>query len=158
MSNLHNSYFHSIRSPWSFCAQYDHPLTYLLWRFLPLYLPAIAFRMHLLTYLLLLALVSLEEALTLSGYSNVPGIMLGGFARRQDLHNESRGRGNFAPWGLMDWIHGTSIGGNVMDDMKDEAERHQVAERSGKAWNNAKESGKAGVRAWNSRGKSTKKA
>jgi len=114
--------------------------------------------MHLLTYLLLLASVSLEETLTLSGYSNIPGIMLGGFARRQDLHSESRGRGNFAPWGLMDWIHGTSIGGDVVEDMKDEAEKHQVAERSSKTWNNAKESGKARVRTWNSRRKSTKKA
>ncbi len=113
--------------------------------------------MHLLTYLLLLALVSLEESLTLSGYSNIPGIMLGGFARRQDLHSESRGRGNFAPWGLMDWIHGTSVGGDVVEDIKDEAEKHRVSERSGKAWNNAKEGGKAGVRAWNTRRKSTKK-
>jgi hypothetical protein len=130
---------------------------YLLWRFLPLYLPAIAFRMHLLTYLLLMAVISLEETFTLSGYSNIPGIMLGGFARRQDLHSESQGMGNFAPWGLMDWIHGTSVGGDVVEDMKDEAEKHQVAKRSGKAWNNAKESGKAGVRAWNTRRKSTKK-
>lgn len=113
--------------------------------------------MHLLTYLLLLALVSLEETLTLSGYSNIPGIIFGGFVRRQDLHSECRGRGNFAPWGLMDWIHGTSIGGDVVEDMKDEADKHQVAERGGKAWNNAKESGKAGVRAWNSRRKSTKR-
>jgi hypothetical protein len=113
--------------------------------------------MHLLTYLLLLALVSLEEGLTLSGYTTIPGIMLGGFARRQDLHSESRGRGNFAPWGLMDWIFGTSIGADVVDDMKDEAEKHQVAERSGRAWNNAKETGKAGARAWNTRRKSSKK-
>jgi Fatty acid hydroxylase superfamily len=143
MSNLHSSYFHSIRSPWAFVAQYDHPLPYILWRLLPLYLPAIAFRMHLLTYLLLLAQVSLEESLTLSGYTTIPGIVLGGFARRQDLHSESRGKGNFSPWGLMDWIFGTSIGADVVDDMKGEAEKHQVAERSGRAWNNAKESGKS---------------
>jgi hypothetical protein len=111
--------------------------------------------MHLLTYLLLLALVSLEETLTLSGYSNIPGVMLGGLARRQDLHSESRGRGNFAPWGLIDWIHGTSIGGDVM---KDETEKHQVTERSSKAGKNAKESRKAGIRAWNSRRKSAKKS
>jgi hypothetical protein len=79
--------------------------------------------------------------------------MLGGIARRQDLHSESKGQGNFAPWGLMDWIHGTSIGADVMDDVSDEAEKHHVKERSGKALENAKESGKEGVKAWNGRKK-----
>ena len=83
--------------------------------------------------------------------------MLGGIARRQDLHSEGHGRGNFAPWGLMDWVHGTSIGGDVMEDIGDEAEKHQVKERSGKAWGNAKESGKEGIKAWNGRKKSSRK-
>lgn len=93
----------------------------------------------------------------MSGYSTIPGIMLGGFARRQDLHSESGGRGNFAPWGLLDWIHGTSIGADVMDDARDEADKHQLKEKGGKAWDNAKESGKEGVRSWNGRRKSAKK-
>jgi hypothetical protein len=114
--------------------------------------------MHLLTYLVLLSVVSLEENLTLSGYDNIPGIMLGGFARRQDLHSQTRGRGNFAPWGLMDWIHGTSLGADVLDDMKDEADKHHVAERSNKAWSNAKKRGKAGLTALNSRRKSSRNA
>lgn len=116
------------------------------------------FRLHLLTYLVLESLVSLEETLALSGYAAIPGIMLGGIARRQDQHNQSQGKGNFAPWGLMDWIHGTSIGADVVDDMKDEAEKHNVAERSSRALSSAKESGKAGVSAWNSRRKSSRKA
>jgi hypothetical protein len=107
-----------------------------------------------LTYLLLLSIITLEETLTLSGYSTIPGIMLGGFTRRQDLHSEGRGQGNFAPWGLLDWIHGTSIGPDVIDDVRDEADKHHVAERSGKAWENAKESGKGGLKAWNGRRKS----
>lgn len=84
--------------------------------------------------------------------------MLGGFTRRQDLHSEGRGKGNFAPWGLLDWLHGTSIGPDVIDDVKDEAEKHQVKERSGKAWGNAKETSKEGIRTWNARRKSGKKA
>ena len=84
--------------------------------------------------------------------------MLGGIARRQDLHSEGRGKGNFAPWGLLDWLHGTSIGPDVIDDMRDEADKHNVAERSGKAWGQAKESGKEGVRAWNGRRKSRRNA
>jgi hypothetical protein len=115
------------------------------------YLPAILLRLHLLTYLLLLSLTSLEETLTLSGYTTIPGIILGGIARRQDLHSESRGRGNFAPWGLMDWVHGTSIGQDVLDDVKDEAGKHEVVERSGKAWESTKKKGKAPIKGYNTR-------
>jgi hypothetical protein len=93
----------------------------------------------------------------MSGYTTIPGIMLGGFARRQDLHSEGRGKGNFAPWGLLDWVHGTSIGPDVVEDMTDEAEKHQLKERGGKAVENAKESGRQGLRSWNGRRKSSKK-
>jgi hypothetical protein len=59
--------------------------------------------------------------------------------------------------GLLDWIHGTSVGGDVLDDMKDEAEKHQVKERGGKALENAKQGGKEGLRGWNARRKSSKR-
>lgn len=91
----------------------------------------------------------------MSGYTAVPGIILGGIARRQDLHSEGQGQGNFAPYGLLDWIHGTGIGPDVIDDMRDEAEKHHVKERSSKALDDAKESG---VKAWNKRRKSAKNA
>lgn len=84
--------------------------------------------------------------------------MLGGFARRQDLHNESQGRGNFAPWGLIDWLHGTSIGADVVEDMKDEAEEHHVAERSDKTLDDVKASGKRGLQSVRNRRRSGKKA
>ena len=158
LSKAHNSYFHSITAPYSFAAHYDNPASYLLFRFVPVYLPSIIFRTHLLTYLLLLSIITLEETLTMSGYTTIPGIILGGFARRQDLHSEGRGKGNFAPWGLLDWVHGTSIGPDVVEDMTDEAEKHQLKERGGKALENAKESGRQGLRSWNGRRKSSKKA
>jgi len=158
LSRWHNSYFHSITAPYSFAAHYDNPASYLLFRFLPVYLPGIIFRIHLLTYLLLLSIVTLEETFTMSGYTTVPGIMLGGIARRQDSHSEGRGKGNFAPWGILDWLHGTGIGPHVIDDARDEAEKHQVKERSSKALGNAKESGREGLRNWNTRRKSGKKA
>jgi hypothetical protein len=157
ISKLHNNYFHSITAPYAFCTQYDHPLPYLLFRFLPVYLPSFLFRTHLLTHLLLFSLITLEETLTLSGYTIIPGIMLGGIARRQDLHSESRGKGNFAPWGLMDWLHGTNIGPDVIDDIRDEAEKHQVKKRGGRAWDNAKESAKEGARTGNRRRKNAMK-
>jgi sterol desaturase/sphingolipid hydroxylase (fatty acid hydroxylase superfamily) len=155
---LHNSYFHAITAPYSFAAHYDNPASYLLFRFLPVYLPSIIFRIHLLEYLLLLSIVTLEETLTMSGYTTVPGIMLGGIARRQDLHSEGHGRGNYAPWGILDWLHGTSLGPDFIDDAKDEAEKHQVKERSSKALGNAKESGRQGLKSWNARRKSGKQA
>lgn len=152
-SRRHQSYFHAITAPYSAAAHYDHPASYILFRFIPTYLPSLIFRTHLLTYLLLLAIVTLEETLALSGYSTIPGIILGGVTRRQNLHSESGGRGNFAPWGFLDWLHGTSAGADVMDDLRDEAEKHQIAERSDQAWEDAKKNGKEGVRALKSSGR-----
>ncbi|TVY26846.1 hypothetical protein LHYA1_G004440 [Lachnellula hyalina] len=158
ISALHNTYFHSIPAPYSFAAHYDHPLPYLLIRFLPTYLPSLLFRTHLLTHLITLALTTTEETLTLSGYTNISGIMLGGMARRQDAHSESRGRGNYSPWGLMDWVHGTTVGPDVMDDVGEEAEKHHVKERGGKALADAKESGKDGIRTLSGRKKGAKRS
>jgi len=157
-SKVHNSWYHANVSPYSFCTNYDHPVAHLLWRFIPSYLPSALFRVHMLTFFFIISLTSLEETLSLSGYSTIPGILLGGVTRRQDLHSEGRGEGNFAPWGFMDWLHGTSIGPDLIDDVRDEAEKHQVAERSGRALDNAKESGKAGIRAWHGRKRSAKQA
>ncbi|KAM0140502.1 hypothetical protein ACHAP3_002809 [Botrytis cinerea] len=143
LSRGHKSYHHSITSPYAFVAHYDHPASYILFRFIPIYLPAVIFRVHLLTYLLALSVVTIEETLASSGYSSVPGIILGGVARRQDLHSESRGKGNFAPWGLLDWIHGTSLGSGLEEDVANEAEKHQVKSRSRKAIASGKESVKS---------------
>ncbi|KAH6678132.1 hypothetical protein B0J14DRAFT_581989 [Halenospora varia] len=158
ISKLHQSYAHSITAPYALSTHYDHPIPYLLHYFLPSYLPSAIFRTHLLTYLLTLSIITLEETLSHSGYSIIPGIMLGGITRRQDRHMKGRGRGNFSPWGVMDWVHGSSIGADVVDDMKDEAEKHNARERGGKAIESAKESGREGLRSWNNRRKSGKKA
>jgi hypothetical protein len=156
ISDLHNKYFHSLSAPYSFSTHYDHPLPYLLWRFIPSYLPSALFRTHLLTHLLFLSLTTLEETLTLSGYSVLPGIMLGGLARRQDTHSRTRGRGNFAPWGFLDWLHGTGIGADVVEDLKDEADKHQVKKRGQRAWGDAKVAQREGLRSWSGRRKGRK--
>ncbi|KAF7884226.1 uncharacterized protein EAF02_004562 [Botrytis sinoallii] len=143
LSRGHKSYYHSVTSPYAFVAHYDHPVSYILFRFIPIYLPAVIFRVHLLTYLLALSVVTMEETLASSSYSSVPGIILGGITRRQDLHSESRGKGNFAPWGLLDWIHGTSLGSGLEEDVANEAEKHQVKSRSRKAIASGKESVKS---------------
>ncbi|QSZ28990.1 hypothetical protein DSL72_003499 [Monilinia vaccinii-corymbosi] len=129
LSRAHKTYFHSITSPYAFVAHYDHPASYVLSRFVPIYLPAVVFRLHLLTYLLALSIVTLEETVSFSGYTSIPGIFLSGIARRQDLHSESRGRGNYAPWGLLDWIHGTSMKAGVEENVAGGAEKHQVKSR-----------------------------
>ena len=100
--------------------------------------------MHLLTYLLFMSLVSLEESLTFSGYSTSPSILLGGMTRRQDAHLASHGRGNFAPWGIMDWLHSTGVsgGGDIGDDVRDELDEHDVGRRAGEAWQGTKAASK----------------
>lgn len=142
---LHANYAHAAERgrapPFSLLLKTDHPLPYLLHRFLPTYLPALALHphLHVLTFLLFVALATLEETLALSGYAVVPGIVMGGITRRTAVHyvacgggrggGDRGGGGNFGNWGLLDWVHGTSRGGDVMADLRDEAEKHQVQER-----------------------------
>lgn len=48
-------------------------------------------------------------------------------ARRTEAHLMDGGRGNFGPFGIMDWIHSTAIGGSdVMDDVQKEVEKRDV--------------------------------
>jgi sterol desaturase/sphingolipid hydroxylase (fatty acid hydroxylase superfamily) len=131
---LHQSWHHSIRIPYSFVANFDHPVCHLLHRFLPLYLPAIALRMHILTYLILVAIFSLEETFVYSGYNVLPSaIMLRGMARRCDAHMMSEGEGNFGCLGVLDWCHGTTLGKDVVDDLKAEMDKHDVEDKAGRA-------------------------
>lgn len=66
----------------------------------------------------------------MSGYTVVPGIMMGGVARRCATHYAGSGRGNYGAWGLLDWVHGTSLGkDDVVDDVKREGEKHAVKRR-----------------------------
>ncbi|KAI4670934.1 uncharacterized protein J4E88_009686 [Alternaria novae-zelandiae] len=140
LSDLHQSWHHSIKIPYSFAANYDHPICHLLHRFLPLYLPAIALRMHILTYLILIAIFSLEETFVYSGYNVLPStIMLRGMARRADAHMMSEGEGNYGCMGVLDWCHGTTIGKDVVEDLKAEMEKHNVEEKAGKAIDGAGE-------------------
>lgn len=90
LAPAHRAWQHSVSAPWSAVAHYDHPLAYVLGRALPCYLPAVLFRFHLLTWFLFVAVVSVEEVTTFSGYSAVYS-MLGGATRRTDLHFETCG-------------------------------------------------------------------
>ncbi|KAK4247290.1 hypothetical protein C7999DRAFT_14640 [Corynascus novoguineensis] len=132
LAALHSTYAHARPAPpYSLLLKADHPFPYLLHRLAPLYLPALALHpdgLHLLTYLLFVALVTLEETLALSGYAVLPGIVVGGMARRTAAHYATD-KGNFGSWGVLDWAYGASVGGDVMGDLRDEAEKHRVRER-----------------------------
>ncbi|KAL9101901.1 MAG: hypothetical protein Q9163_002896 [Psora crenata] len=135
LAKWHKRWQHSMTAPFSFVAHYDHPLAYLVHVFLPMYIPAVLLRMHLLTYQIYLAIVSLEETFSHSGYNILPtAFILGGIARRHERHLMGNGEGNFGCFGLSDFVMRTSIGGDVVDDIADEvSEKGGVKKLKGRA-------------------------
>jgi len=90
--------------------QYYHYIDYFLIQFLPLYLPAYLLRVHLLTFFLTLAFVSLESALIYSGY-DIFWKLLGNTVQGIDRHHRPGGdRMDFGIWGILDWFCGTAGG------------------------------------------------
>lgn len=121
---------HSIPAPFSLIATYDHPLVYLIHNWIPLYLPAIALHVHILPFLFVLCITSIEELVTYSGYSILPsGIILPGMAQRIDYHFLVRGDGNYSAVGVLDLVSGTSVGADVIEDVKAEWEKHSGEQR-----------------------------
>ncbi|KAL7793623.1 hypothetical protein V8C37DRAFT_378494 [Trichoderma ceciliae] len=133
LSQRHQNYAHAkAGAPFSLRLLADHPLPLLFYRFLPLYLPAIILGPHILTYFLLLTICTGEETLAMSGYTIVPGIIMGGIVQRSAIHYAGKGTSNYGSWGILDWINGTSRGRDVLEDVKKEAEKHHLQERSTK--------------------------
>lgn len=86
------------------------------------------------TYLLLVAFFSLEETFVYSGYDILPStIMIRGMARRMDAHMLSEGDGNYGSIGVLDWCHGTTLGKDVVEDLKAEIKKHNMEEKTGRA-------------------------
>jgi hypothetical protein len=83
------------------------------------------------TFLLYIAAISIEETFAYSGYTFMPtSFFLGGIARRNETHLIYSGEGNFGPWGILDWILGTSMGEtDFEDDVRNEARDHQLGQR-----------------------------
>ena len=131
ITKIHSNWQHTVPAPFSLVAHYDHPVAYLIHVFLPTYLTAVIFRFHILTYLLYLAVVSLEETFAYSGYNMLPSsFVLGGMARRQEKHLMSGGNGNYGCFGLVDFAMGTSVGEDLVDDIVDEADERRVAKKT----------------------------
>ncbi|KAJ5166790.1 uncharacterized protein N7482_005571 [Penicillium canariense] len=132
LTEYHQKWYHDLRTPFPLTAHYDHPLVYLVIKFIPTYLPAIIFRFHMLTFLLYISTISIEETFAYSGYTFMPtSFFLGGIARRVDVHLMTAGQeGNYGPWGILDWILGTSIGDtDIEDDLRNEADEHALGSR-----------------------------
>lgn len=131
LARLHTSWAHaSGGGPSSLSLFSDHPLPLLVLNLVPILLPSAVLRPHFLTYLLFMVLVTGEGTMSHSGYSIVPGIILGGVARRTAIHFASGGKANYGAFGLLDFAHGTSKGKDVLEDVKDEAEKHDVKQRA----------------------------
>lgn len=130
-TDLHKTWQHSVRAPFSLVAHYDHPIAYLIHVFVPMFLPAVLLRFHVLTYQIYLILVSLEETFAYSGYNVLPSaFVLGGIARRQEKHLFGDGDGNYGCFGLADALMGTSLGTDLVDDVIDEAEEKDVGKKA----------------------------
>ena len=126
----HRRYAHGRPSaPFSLQLFVDHPLPSLLYRLVPLYLPALLLRPHILTYFLIVALCTIEETLSMSGYTVVPGIIMSGIVQRSSMHYKGQGTSNFGTYGLIDWAHGTGRGRQVLDDVAREADKHHVKDK-----------------------------
>ncbi|EGR53142.1 uncharacterized protein TRIREDRAFT_53859 [Trichoderma reesei QM6a] len=136
LSKRHQKYAHAkAGAPFSLRLLADHPLPLLCYKFIPLFLPAALLRPHILTYFLVFLLCTGEETLAMSGYTIVPGIIMGGIVQRTAIHYAGKGTSNYGSWGILDWINGTSRGRDVLEDVKKEADKHQLQERSAKKVN-----------------------
>lgn len=155
LAKKHASYAHArAAAPYSLALAADHPLPYLLHRLAPTYFPAaLVIRPHLLVYFLFVGLVTLEETLTMSGYTIVPGIIMGGITRRNAAHYGAGHRGgdsgNYGAWGVLDWGYGTGMRGSgrdIEDDVRAEARKHRVRERGENGANQALDKVSDGLR------------
>ncbi|CAK7242415.1 MAG: hypothetical protein STHCBS139747_003906 [Sporothrix thermara] len=81
------SYAHTRRqAPFSLLVFADHPASVFVLRWLPLYLPTLLVRPHVLVFFCFAGLVTFEETMGMSGYRVVPGLLLRGIARRTAAH------------------------------------------------------------------------
>lgn len=133
LARKHVAYAHATSgAPYSLQVYTDHPIAIFLHRFLPVFLPSVIIRTHMLTYFFVIILTTIEETLAMSGYTFIPGVIMSGITARTAIHYAGRGSSNYGAVGVMDWAHGTSKGRDVLKDAKKEADKRNVHERSTK--------------------------
>ncbi|KAL4942321.1 hypothetical protein BDV06DRAFT_211907 [Aspergillus oleicola] len=113
IASLHRTWYHSLQhtGPFPLTAHYDHPLAYLLLGFIPMYIPVLFMRFHMITFLVYTVLISIEEAFAFSGYCVLPSFVLSATARRMEGHLVGGERGDFGRWGFIDLVVGTGGAG-----------------------------------------------
>lgn len=93
---------HAFTPPIGLAAQYSSFGDHVLLGILPIAIPPMILKSHVVTFWIFLAMQLFETATMHSGYD-----FWAGFAKRHDLHHE-KFNVYYGPTGLMDWIHGTS--------------------------------------------------
>ncbi|KZZ99441.1 Sterol desaturase family protein [Moelleriella libera RCEF 2490] len=103
---------HRYTAPVAFASEYAHPVEHVFANVLPVVLPGMLLRTHIVVMWAFLAWQLLEAATVHSGYD-----FGGGWARMHDRHHE-RFTVCFGGLGVLDWLHGTDgkkkNGGGVM--------------------------------------------
>ncbi|KAJ5729180.1 uncharacterized protein N7483_003688 [Penicillium malachiteum] len=155
LTEWHESWYHSLRTPFPLTAHYDHPITWIIGRFIPSFLPAMLLRMHMITYIIFLSTLSVEETFVYSGYTVMPtSFFLGGIARRVDEHLLKKGEGNFGPWGIFDWIFSTTVGeSTIEDDLEAEFDSDEFQEKVLQALESSKQKIREGTLRRKTRGR-----
>ncbi|KDQ15753.1 hypothetical protein BOTBODRAFT_31639 [Botryobasidium botryosum FD-172 SS1] len=92
---------HRFTAPVALAAQYAHPIEHLVANILPIVLPSLILRSHIVTFWIFLAIELAETTTVHSGYD-----FLHGAAKMHDLHHE-KFVVNYGTLGLLDWVHGT---------------------------------------------------
>lgn len=92
---------HRFTAPVAFSSQYAHPVEHVVANTLPIALPPLVLRTHVLTMWVFLAWQLIETATVHSGFD-----FFGGAARKHDRHHE-RFNVYFGGIGLLDYVHGT---------------------------------------------------
>ena len=92
---------HRFTAPVALAAQYAHPLEHIVANTLPVILPPVVLRTHVLTFWAFLGSQLLETCTVHSGYD-----FFGGAARMHDAHHE-KFNVHYGALGIMDWLHGT---------------------------------------------------
>ncbi|KAG8426550.1 hypothetical protein J3459_008028 [Metarhizium acridum] len=92
---------HRFTAPVAFASEYAHPVEHLLANVLPVALPPMLLRTHVVTMWVFVACQLVETATVHSGYD-----FLRGLARKHDRHHE-RFNVYFGGIGVLDWWHGT---------------------------------------------------
>ena len=93
---------HEFTAPVALATQYATPTEYLFANALPIIVPSLVLRTHIVMFWFYLWWTLLETATTHSGYDFILGM-----ARFHDKHHE-KGEMSDSAYGLMDWVHGAN--------------------------------------------------